>query len=215
VTGKPASPALPEHRWQATVAIIVAVIIYALLPPSIQVVPRWIVPTVAALTLVPLLVINPHHFTRETAWSRGLSIGLAVLLALANQVEVIVTIGQLVRGATEAPMVLLTALQVWITNVIAYALIFWELDRGGPFARRMTARETVPDFRFPQEDSGPTTWQPSFIDYLYFSLSNMMAFSPTDVMPMTGRAKAFMALQAFTGFLLLALVISRAVNILA
>ena len=215
MTGSPApAPARPEHRWPATIAIAFAVVVYVLLPPHDEIVPRWILPVVAASMLIPLTVINPHHFTRQTPWSRALSIGFALLLAVANQVEVVSTISQLVHGTGVAPLVLLSALQVWVTDVIAFGLIFWELDRDGPFARRMSTIETPPDFRFPQEDSGPTDWQPGFVDYLYFSLSNMMAFSPTDVMPLTTRAKALMGVQAFTGFVLLALVISRAVNIL-
>jgi hypothetical protein len=204
----------PEARWPALVAIVVAVAAYALVPSEIDIIPRWIVPTVTGLLLVPLIVINPHHFTRETALSRWLGIGLAVVLTLGNQVQVVLTIGHLVQGSSSAPAVLLTALQVWLTDVIAFGLIFWELDRSGPFARRMTVSDVVADFRFPQEDDGPVPWQPGFFDYLYFSLSNMMAFSPTDVMPMTTRAKALMGYQAITGFALLALVISRAINIL-
>ena len=215
MTGSTASTSQAEYRWPATIAIVVAIAVYVLLPPAAQVIPRWIVPVVAAAMLIPLLILNPHHFTRETRWSRLLSLGLAVVLTLANQVEVVTTIIHLVQGGTEAGTVLLTALQVWVTDVIAFGLIFWELDRDGPFARRMGDAEVPADFRFPQEDSGPTDWKPGFVDYLYFSLSNMMAFSPTDVMPMTQRAKAFMGLQAFTGFVLLALVISRAVNILS
>ncbi|MEO8261955.1 MAG: DUF1345 domain-containing protein [Pseudolysinimonas sp.] len=215
MTGTRAPERRPEHRWPALVAIVVAVVIYVLLPAHAALLPRWIVPIVLVGMLIPLLVLNPHHLRRETSWSRGLSIGLAVVLAAANQVEVVSIIAQLVNGSTEAPTVLLSALQVWLTDVVAFALIYWELDRGGPFARRMSDRNLAPDFRFPQEDSGPTEWQAGFVDYLYFSLSNMMAFSPTDVMPLTPRAKAFMGAQAFTGFVLLALVISRAVNILA
>lgn len=214
MTGTNTSDRLPEQRWPATIAILAAVLIYLLLPAHGALLPRWIVPVILGGMLVPLLVLNPHRFRRETTWSRALSIGLAIVLALANQVEVISIIGKLVNGQTEAPEVLLAALQVWLTDVVAFALIFWELDRGGPFARRMTGHTVPPDFRFPQEDNGPTDWQPGFVDYLYFALSNMMAFSPTDVMPLTPRAKAFMAVQAFTGFVLLALVISRAVNIL-
>jgi hypothetical protein len=213
---KSANPTtLPEARWPALIAIAGAILIYSLLPTGDQVVPRWILPAVGVLMLVPLLLLNPHHFTRETTWSKWMSVGLAALLTIANQVEVVVIIGQLVNGATEAGTVLLSALQVWVTNVIAFALISWELDRGGPFARRLGDRVVKPDFRFPQEDSGPTDWMPAFVDYLYTSLSNQMAFSATDAMPMTTRAKGFMGVQAFTGFILLALVISRAVNILA
>ncbi len=102
--------------------------------------------------------------------------------------------------------------------MIAFAFVYWELDLGGPFARRLhNSRQTQQmDFRFPQHDGAPgnKNWEPGFFDYVYFSLSNMMAFSPTDVMPMTTRAKALMGYQAMTGFALLALVISRAVNIL-
>ncbi|CAN5551418.1 hypothetical protein BH09ACT4_BH09ACT4_24950 [soil metagenome] len=208
------SPERPEHRWPALIAIAIAIIIYTLLPAHDQLVPRWIVPVLAGSMLIPLLILNPHHFTRETQWSRWLSIGIAVLLTGANQVEVVGTIVHLVQGTSAAPTVLLSALQVWLTDVVAFALIFWELDRSGPFARRMGGG-SAPDFRFPQEDNGTTQWMPGFVDYLYFSLSNMMAFSPTDVMPLTPRAKGFMAAQAFTGFVLLALVISRAVNILS
>jgi uncharacterized membrane protein len=210
-----AGAASPEHRWPALIAIVVAVVAYALVPSQIDVIPRWIVPAVTGLMLIPLIVVNPHHFSRETTWSRWLSIGLAILLALGNQVQVVLTIGHLVQGNSDAPAVLLTALQVWLTDVIAFGLIYWELDRSGPFARRMTTTDAVADFRFPQEDDGPVPWRPGYFDYLYFSLSNMMAFSPTDVMPMTIRAKALMAVQSFTGFVLLALVISRAVNILS
>jgi uncharacterized membrane protein len=204
---------VPEHRWPALIAIVVAVVVYALLPPNVEVIPRWIVPLAAALLLVPLLIVNPGHFTRETPWSRWLSIGFAFGLAIVNQVEVVTIVFQLLQGSSDASLVLLTALQVWVTDVIAFGLIYWELDRDGPFARRMGSKAQPPDFRFPQEDNGPTSWRPAFFDYLYFSLSNQMAFSPTDVMPLTMRAKALMGFQAFSGFVLLALVIARAVNI--
>lgn len=203
----------PEHRWPALIAIVIAVVIYVLLPPHAEVIPRWIVPVVAAFLLIPLTILNPHRFTRETTWSRWMSIGLAFGLAVVNQVEVATIVVELLKGSADAPVVLLMALQVWVTNVIAFGLIYWELDRSGPFARRMTSEPDPPDFRFPQEDSGPTSWQSGFFDYLYFSLSNQMAFSPTDAMPLTSRAKALMGIQAFTGYVLLALVIARAVNI--
>ncbi len=213
----PESVAFPEHRWPAIVAIAVAVVVYALLPVGLEVIPRWIVPVIAGLLLVPVVVLNPHHLSRETAWSRWLSIGLAFVLAIANQVEVVLLVRELVSGSVRAPSVLVTAAQVWATNVIAYGLVYWELDAGGPVARRVADGPRSPaDFRFPQADEPSLrSWKPAFLDYLYFSLSNMMAFSPTDVMPLTTRAKALMALEALTGFVLLALVISRAVNILA
>ncbi|MEO6116437.1 MAG: hypothetical protein ABIP33_08645 [Pseudolysinimonas sp.] len=205
----------PEHRWPAIVAVVVAVVIYALLPSTFIPIPRFILPVLTTLMVIPLIILNPHHFTRETAWSRWLGISLAVVLVLFNQVEVIGIVKELLSGSAHGPSVLLNAVQVWVTDIIAFGLAYWELDGRGPVSRRLPDDPQPRDFRFPQEDLGrPVPWRPAFFDYLYFSLSNMMAFSPTDVMPFTSRAKALMGIQAITGYALLALVIARAVNIL-
>lgn len=204
-----------EHKLPATFAILGAFALYLLLPESISLFPRWVVPVVGALVLLPLIIMNPRRVSRETTWSRWLGIGFALALALVNQYYVVVIVMQLVNGQVDGPSILLTAFAVWITNVIAFALVYWELDKGGPYARRIEGvRDDAPqDFQFPQQQND-TPWDPVFFDYAYFSLSNMMAFSPTDTMPLTLRAKGLMAYQALTGFVLLALVISRAVNIL-
>jgi uncharacterized membrane protein len=208
-----------EHRLPAFVAIVVALVLFAVLPSEVQFLPSWLVPTVSGLVLIPLIAINPRRLSVETRWSRWIGIGFALGLTALNQIYVVLLIIELVQGKAAGPIVLLTALCVWITNVIAFSLVYWELDRGGPVARRTlgykdNARQ---DFRFPQEDNpvGVAGWHASYPDYAYFSMTNMMAFSPTDVMPLTIRAKGLMAYQAFAGFVLLALVISRAVNILA
>ncbi|MDQ0691429.1 hypothetical protein [Arthrobacter sp. W4I7] len=115
-----------------------------------------------------------------------------------------------------------------MTNVIAFAMVYMELDRGGPVSRRHTPRPDLPraDFRFPQDEdhdavkevaarsSVKTGWTAAFIDHLYFSLSNSLALSPTDTMPLSARAKALMGLEAFGGFVLLALVIAHGISLL-
>jgi uncharacterized membrane protein len=208
----------PEHRWAVAISIFIALSLYFFIPQKVQPIPRWIVPSVGALMLVPQFILNPVRFARERPWSRWTSIALASLMVVVNQITIVLVIRELVGGDATGPVVLLTAAQVWITNVIVFAFVYWELDLGGPFARRLhNSRATEQmDFRFPQHDGAPGNkyWEPGFFDYLYFSMSNMMAFSPTDVMPMTTRAKALMGYQALTGFVLLALVISRAINIL-
>ncbi len=210
-----AIPDQPEHRGPAIVAVAVAVVLYTLLPASAVPVPRFILPVVATLLAIPLMALNPHHFTRQTAWSRWVSLALGAVLVLFNQVEVVGILITLLNGKAHGPTVLLNAAQVWATDIIAFGLVYWELDGRGPIARRLPNDPEARDFRFPQEDTGkPTPWRSSFLDYLYFALTNMMAFSPTDVMPLTIRAKALMAVQSVTGFALLALVIARAVNIL-
>ncbi|MCU1471338.1 MAG: hypothetical protein JWQ39_2487 [Glaciihabitans sp.] len=208
----------PEHRFTVGIAILIALVGYLFLPQRVQPLPVWIVPAVGILMFVPLVILNPRRLVKERAWSRWMAIALAVVLTVVNQVTVIYVIRDLIAGNITGTDVLLTAAVVWGLNVIAFSLVYWELDLGGPFKRRVQdTRETRDmDFRFPQHDGAPGNkyWEPEFFDYFYFSLSNQMAFSATDVMPMTKRAKALMGYQALTGFVLLALVISRAVNIL-
>lgn len=207
-----------EHRWPVAIMTIFALALYLVLPDSITFFPNWVIPAAGAVTLLPLILMNPKRLDTETRWSRWVSIGFAVALAVVNQVYIVLVIKQLVDGSVDGPSVLLTAFEIWIINVIAYALVYWQLDKGGPVQRRVqgAADHAQQDFRFPQQDNpvGIGAWHAEFFDYAYFSLSNMMAFSPTDVLPLSRRAKALMAFQALTGFVLLALVISRSVNIL-
>jgi uncharacterized membrane protein len=212
------NPSTAEHRYPVLVVTLLALLVYLLLPNSITFLPSWIIPAVGFVVLVPLVLMNPRRLDSQTTWSRWIGVGFAVGLAMINQVYIVLIIRELVSGKATGPGVLLTAAGVWITNVVAFALVYWEIDKGGPVARRLEglSDDASQDFRFPQQDNtvGVEGWMPEFFDYAYFSLSNMMAFSPTDVMPLTQRAKGLMAYQALTGFVILALVISRAVNIL-
>ncbi|HEV7951339.1 MAG TPA: hypothetical protein VGP24_16375 [Glaciihabitans sp.] len=218
-----------EHRWPAVVAILVALTLYALLPSSFLPELRYAVVAIGVVLLVPIIALNPRHLHKQTPWSRVVSLGIVLLLLLANQIAFVQLIVQLVTDTrADGPGLLIAALQVWITNVISFALMYWEIDRGGPVARRHQARtEMAPaDFRFPQDEdhdaitevavrsSATSDWTPAYLDYLYFSLSNSMAFSPTDAMPLSHRAKALMGLESFAGFIILALVIARAVSLL-
>jgi hypothetical protein len=106
---------------------------------------------------------------------------------------------------------------LWLTNVLLFGLWYWELDRGGPLGAG-TGSDSPPDFLFPQmtdERFSPPDWRPELLDYLYLSLTNAAAFSPTDTMPLTRKAKALMALQAMVALVTVALVVSRAVNVLS
>jgi hypothetical protein len=152
------------------------------------------------------------------------------LLLVANAVALVQLIILLTTsGNSDGRTILLASLQIWVTKIIAFALLFWEMERGGPVSRRHARRKDMSpaDFRFPQDEdqdaidevaarsSQRTGWVASFIDYAYFSLSNSMAFSPTDTMPLSARAKALMGMEAAGGFILLALVIARAVSLLS
>jgi len=218
-----------EHRWPAVVALLLAMALYATLPSSFFPGFRYAVVGIGVALFIPLIVKNPVRFTRQTEWSRRLSIGQTMLLAVANLAALVTLILMLVHPEQgDGPGLLLAALQVWATNVIVFALMYWEIDRGGPVTRSLARRADLPmaDFRFAQDEdhdairevaarsSSKSNWRPTYVDYLYMSGSNSMAFSPTDVMPLSHRAKALMGLQSFAGFVLLALVIARAVSLL-
>jgi hypothetical protein len=120
------------------------------------------------------------------------------------------------------------ALQVWLTNIIAFGLAYWELDRGGPVARTQSPRADLPlaDFRFSQDENADTVqevadgasatsdWVPTLVDYLYISVTNSTAFSPTDTMPLSSRAKLLMSVESISALITSLLVIARAVSIL-
>lgn len=219
-----------EHRWPAVIGLLLALGLYASLPSAFLPGLKYTVVAIGLAMLIPLLVLNPRRLHKETRWSKNLATGQALLLVAANEVALVQLIILLTTsGNSNGPTILLAALQIWVTNIIAFALVFWELDRGGPVSRRHAARKDMPaaDFRFPQDEdhdaidevaarsSQRTGWVASFVDYAYFSLSNSMAFSPTDTMPLSARAKVMMGLEAAGGFVLLALVIARAVSLLS
>ena len=191
--------------------------LYVTLPSTFLPLVRYSVVGIGLVLLIPLVVLNPVRFRRETTWSRRLSVTQTVLLLVANLVALVQLIDQLVNPGTLAGQhLLLSAVQVWVTNVIAFALVYWEIDRGGPVSRSQTgepgARRT--DLRFPQDDSPAVPgWRPDFLDYLVTSLWTSTAFSPTEAMPMSHRAKIVMALESVAGIVLFALVIGRSVNI--
>ncbi len=218
-----------ETRWPAFAGIVAAAVLTASVPQPETVAVRTVGLIALAAMAIPLFVVNPHRLDRQTQWSRALAIVFAAVLVIVNQASVVSVIARLLDGSADGAVVLLEAGQVWATNIIAFGLLFWELDRGGPVARGTQPRSRLPiaDFAFPQDDQGDAApevaagstgradWRAGFVDYLYVSFTNTVAFSPTDAMPLRSRTKLLMAVQALTGFILLALVISRAVNILS
>jgi hypothetical protein len=217
-----------ENRLPPAVAVVVAAVLYALLPEGLLLGPRLLIPALEAVLLVAVVVTNPRRLTRETRYSRLASLGLAALVALTNLVALALLVHDLVQPATAGTELLTAALQVWVTNVIAFGLLYWELDRGGPVARATLPRDQLPlaDFRFTQDETAGTIdevaagsseksdWIPALLDYLYLSTTNSSAFSPTDTMPLSSRAKVLMGVQATAALLTSLLVIARAVGAL-
>lgn len=215
-----------EHRLPPTVAVAVAIVTYALLPQSLLFVPRFAIPALEVALLLILMVTNPRRMTRETRWSRAAALAQVSIIIGANLIALGMLVELLTHKQTPGGPLLVAAMQVWLTNVIGFALLYWELDRGGPVARRVMPHADMQpaDWRFSQDEnhdavdevavtaSRRSGWIPTFADYLYVSLTNSSAFSPTDTMPLTTRAKLLMGVQATAALLTSLLVIARAVG---
>jgi uncharacterized membrane protein len=172
----------------------------------------WFAVFVAEAALIAGLL----HSGREEGRRRVLIVSLAVGV-LGNLVGVFVLVGALLTMKTSelsADQLLTTGAVVWITNVIVFGLCFWTIDAGGP-ARRARMGRSEPDFRFPQDDEGDRRgWNPRFEDYLYVAVTNGIAFSPTDAMPLTRSAKRLMTLESLISIAAVLVIVARAVNVL-
>jgi uncharacterized membrane protein len=209
---------LGEHRWHMAAAVAVAVVLQWSLPPRFAVPPSWLLPALGAGLLIGLVVASPGRIDHRAARLRSASIALIIVMSLGNAGSALRLITRLVEGTAgeEARPLLLSGAAIWLTNVIVFALWYWEFDRGGPAARAHGVHHHL-DLAFPQQltpEVAPPDWEPRFFDYVYLSFTNATAFSPTDVLPLARWAKATMMLQSAVSLTTVALVIARAVNIL-
>ncbi len=207
-----------EARWPALLAVTVAIALQLVLPDRLTRGlgdPIWI-PAMEGALIVVLLVTNPGTISREESRLRAVGILLIAVITFSNFVSLGELIHALLYGSKAGGRSLVYAsVPVWLTNVIAFGLWYWELDRGGPAARR-SPDHRYPDFLFPQMSVPACSpgWTPTFFDYLYTSFTNATAFSPTDTMPLSAWAKLLMMFQSLASLVTVAVVVSRAVNIL-
>ena len=152
--------------------------------------------------------------------TRRAALSLLGLLVLGNFTALAILVAGLVTESTaqlSGGELLVTAFAIYTADVVVFGLLFWELDAGGPIARSRAPARRIHDFRFPQDDApdlAPSDWRPQVWDYLYVSLTNSIAFSPTDAMPLSLRAKALMGLESAISAVTVLLVAARAVNVL-
>ncbi len=206
-----------ESRWPAFAAAIVVIVGQARLANSLQLQPEWLLPGAAAVLLVTSIgfYISP---AKPGRLERVISIGLAGVLVVANAGSFVLLARGVFFGSSLDPIgLLMSGVTLWIVNMLIFALVYWELDGGGPEARLERRRE-FPDLVFPQQQAdqekiAPASWQPSFGDYLYLAITNGTAFSPVDAMPYTKRAKLAMGAQSLLSFAIAAVLVARAVNI--
>jgi hypothetical protein len=201
-------------------AVVAVVVLTIVLPTEQRAIPGWVLPVIEGALLVTLIAADPGAIDRRSSWLRTLSILLVSIIALSALGGTVKLIDALITGGPQtssAGDLLEAGAIVWTANNIAFALLYWELDGGGPAARARQIPGTM-GFAFPQqlnEELTAVDWRPRFIDYLYVGFTNATAFSPTDAMPLAPWAKVAMMVQSLVSLAILGLVVARAVNLFA
>jgi hypothetical protein len=207
-----------ENRLPAAAAVVLAAAAQLALPDQLTLGPRWLMPALELAVLVGISLINPVRLVREHPVFRVGALALVVCLIVANSGSAALLVRNVLNGnsSNSARTLFGNGAAIYLTNIVAFALSYWELDRGGPFSRA-AARIKVPDFLFPQmatPEISDRDWEPYFFDYLYVSFTNATAFSPTDTMPLSRWAKLAMMVQSIVALTTIGLVVARAVNVL-
>jgi uncharacterized membrane protein len=210
-------PAETEPFWPAQLTVLAAIAIQLLLPARLTVGPRWLVPGLETALLLGLFVVTPNQLEDEHPRRRRIALGMTAFVSVANIYSLAALTHHLLHHNVSQGRALIGAgVLIWLTNFLIFGLWYWEIDRGGP-GKRASGHDGPPDFLFPQmadDRIEPRDWRPKFIDYLYVSLTNAAAFSPTDTMPLTPMAKSFMGIQSIVSLVTIGLIVSRAINIL-
>lgn len=203
----------PEPRWPAFIAMLAAACLFWALPPQLSVGPSWLLLATIFVLLIPMVVTHYGGYYRVTRILAFVANGLitgAMIASLAFLIR------SLPRHSEPPSTLLRSAVALWITNVLVFALWYWKVDAGGPTVRDRTRGKLKSSFLFPQM-MGPTldpNWSPQFVDYLFLAFNTSTAFSPTDTGILTRGAKLAMMLQSLISLTIIALLAARAVNIL-
>ncbi|CAN5450937.1 hypothetical protein BH10PAT3_BH10PAT3_7520 [soil metagenome] len=206
---------LLEPVWHVQIAVMLAIVLQIALNNKLTIGPKYLVAGFEALLLLSLAVLGP----RVRVLRHSLAVMLIGVVSIANISSLVLVIHSLFgAGRVTGKDLIVSGMVIYMTNIIIFGLWYWELDSGGVQGQ---AVEVAPiDFLFPQMTPGehvikPGLWAPTFFDYLYISITNASAFSPSDTLPLTHRAKLLMTIQSMTSLLTVALVAARAVSILA
>ena len=206
-----------DPYWGGQLAIAAAILLDLSLTEKVTLGPTWLLPALEALALLGLTMASPHPRIRDSLLRRRLALTLIAVVTAANCYSLILLCRYLLQGVNADGRALIgSGVVLWTTNVLLFGVWYWQLDGGGPTARRQK-RKPHPDFLFvqmTQREFAPRGWHPALIDYLYTSFTNATAFSPTDTMPLSPMAKVLMAVQSLTALVTVGLVVARAVNIL-
>jgi uncharacterized membrane protein len=211
-------PPGPESFWPIQVTILVTIGLQLGMTGAVTPGPRWFLPALEGLLLIGLSLATPRQLEHEHRARRRTAISLTALVSAANVYSLAALSHSLLHSkvVNNGHALIISGMLIWLTNFLIFALWYWEIDRGGP-GRRAAGHDGPPDFLFPQMSDDriePRFWRPQYFDYLYVSLTNGTAFSPTDTMPLTLKAKGVMGVQGLVSLVTIGLIVSRAVNVL-
>jgi hypothetical protein len=203
--------------WPAQIAVFAALLLYLALPDKLTIGPDWLLPAAEGVLLAGLVLASPRRRRpRPRPWRRHVALTLSGFVIAANSVSLGLLIHFVVKGGKAGGYELvLSGAEIWATAVLIFAVVYWEIDGGGPIGR-MRRRHGPPwSFSFPQwVDVGWKDWRPMFVDYLYLSFTNCTAFSPTDTMPLQPGIKLLMMLQGLSALITIGVIVSRAISLL-
>jgi hypothetical protein len=209
-----------EHWWPVAVAMIVVVGLHVALPARYRVHPAWLFPTVVLVLLAVLVIGDPGRIDRQKTWLRIATSAVIAVITLGNLLGAVRLVVEILTNnqlfANHPGGLLAAGAVIWATNVIAFGLWYWDLDRGGAAARAHHPYDN-PAFVFPEMQNAafaPPGWVPRFVDYLSLAFWTATAISPTDISAIKPWAKLLMMLEASGSVVLAALVIARAINVL-
>jgi hypothetical protein len=213
-------PSRAEQRWPVALSIVAVLALLIFLPDRVRLLPPWPLYCIGPIVLTPMAgaAMRPQ----SAGWQRierGATFAFVVIAGAANLATLrSLVVGMIQRSQTVDGLHLLSSsVAVWATNVLMFSLLYWQLDRGGP-ALRVSAAPERPDWIFPAEQAPEgdvrSGWRPEFVDYLFLGFSTATAFSTTDALPLTGRAKLAMMIESTVSLVTLVVVAARAINVL-
>ncbi len=187
---------------------------YAVLPDRLRFGPRFLMLAI----VIPLLagaILTRRRGRHDLTHHIGRLMTGVVTAALIISAIFLVT--RLPGGKVPGSELLYQAGLIWVSNILVFALWYWEVDGGGPGARKLGSyrSEDVVFPQYQQDPNGPIVpWMPEFVDYLFLAFNTSTAFSPTDTLVMSRRVKLLMVTQSMISLVVIAVIAARAINTL-
>jgi hypothetical protein len=208
-----------ESRWPPAATILFVVFLVVTLPGHVTALPVWVSYLAAPAVLLPMVAVA---LTAGNRLWLGIERTIIILVATVYVANTIAELADLIGAITLHPSgqnafsLLSSSVTIWVANVLTFSLLYWQVDRGGPYGRASNL-SAKPDWVFPQPatpEDLPPDWRPLFLDYLYLGYNTATAFSPTDALPLTRRAKMLMMIESTISLLTMVIILSHAINII-